>query len=663
MPQNQILPYLAPRAGLNLDNPANLITDLEMSDCRNMSSEDGMLRKRPGLSTHGTNYATGSAIVGADQFGMYDGNKHLFMWNPTNGYRYNATSGLWELVTNGQMLEDCESGWTKGQGADAVAYDSTDFKVTSKSLKVTLNAERSDGDQLAYKDVSTLDISDCDNIAFWIKSSIALSASALEVVVSESNHASGEKTGTYVEVLATALAADTWVYVELAKTLTDFNAVISISLYANATIASGAIIHLDGIRAVDPYSGDDADFWDTAAMKDVDDTTQKFVATNGVDPVQKWQGSGMLRDLNPTFGTSFRAKYVTEFKNHLVFANTTENGNALPQRMRWTNTGETDELTAGNASYFDLKGDDHITGLMKFRGDYLIAAKERSIWLLTATGDSDIFDPAQVIQHTGVVAGRTMQNIGEEVIFLGWDDVCAFNGIEARSLTTKRVRNELMGSIDPANVHRCFGVHFGDVDEYWLFVPQTGSTYPDLVWVYNYSENSWMRHKLAFDMTAHTPYFLDSSRTIGSLIGSIGDQLWRIGDRGLVASAPSTFFGDNNGKVYIHDITNNSDVSTAIDAWFSTKDFMLTGLSGRQRLLRWDLWWRGNGMVIDYSTDRGLNWTRIDTLTANWALEAQSVFFRIDCQMVRFRFRNNTAGETFQFREGRLHWQPGGARL
>ena len=75
---------------------------------------------------------------------------------------------------------------------------------------------------MGYKDISSVDISAHSHIGFWIRSSTNLSANALEVVVSESNHASGEKTGTYVECLSTALTADAWTFVCLEKTLTDF---------------------------------------------------------------------------------------------------------------------------------------------------------------------------------------------------------------------------------------------------------------------------------------------------------------------------------------------------------------------------------------------------------------------------------------------------------
>jgi hypothetical protein len=183
------------------------------------------------------------------------GTIHTLAITITHAYEYQADSDLWLQITPSIDLENCDSGWTAGTSI-TLAYDTSDKIRGTGSAKMTLDAGRSDGDQLAYKDISSVDITSMTHVGFWIKSSVTLAASALEVVVSESNHASGEKTGTYVESLTTALTADTWKFVCLAKTLTDYNAVISCSIYANATLASGIIIRLDDIRAYDELAGD-----------------------------------------------------------------------------------------------------------------------------------------------------------------------------------------------------------------------------------------------------------------------------------------------------------------------------------------------------------------------------------------------------------------------
>jgi len=665
MPRTQIQPILAPRAGLNTDTPADLITELEMSDCQNVMSQDGVIRKRFGYSTLGTNYALGSDVVGADQFGLYSGAKHLLCMTPTDLWRYNATAANWQKITRAIEIDTCEANWAAGSG-DTVAHDTSVFAEGTGSVKITLAAQRSDGNKLAYQNTDydpAKDISTYSKIGFWIRSSASLATNALEVVVSET--ADGAKSGTYIECLATALTANTWTYVELAKTLTECNAVLSVGLYANATIAEGTVIYLDSVRAVKPYTGEDSDFFDTAAIRKTTETEQWFIFSNGVDAIQKWTGSGVAADLAVTFAAgALLAKYVTEFKNHLVLGNTTEVGNSYPQRVRWSDTAKPDDFDNNNASYADLAGDDFITGLIKFRGDYLIIFKERTVWMITATGDSDVFDLSQIIQHTGCPAGRTARNIGTEAFFLGWDDVYAFNGVEARSLTTKRVRNQLMNSIDPEHIARSFAIHFGEYDEYWLFTPKTGSTYPDQVWVYNYRENAWYRHTLAVSMSCHTPYFIDDTRTIGDLVGSIGDQLWRIGDRGFVAYAPSMFLGDVDGNVYVADPGNNNDNTTAVAGWFTTKDFILTGLQARQRCLRLDVYWQGAGLTVAYSIDSGLTWVNLESdLDANNVVARDSIYFRVDCERIRFGFLNNTSDETFQFDKAMLYWQPGGLRL
>ncbi|GAG54808.1 unnamed protein product, partial [marine sediment metagenome] len=64
-----------------------------------------------------------------------------------------------------------------------------------------------------------------NSIGFWIKASTALAAGDVKIVVSESNHASGEQTGTFLEVDCPVLVADTWTFVRSAETLTAYGAV------------------------------------------------------------------------------------------------------------------------------------------------------------------------------------------------------------------------------------------------------------------------------------------------------------------------------------------------------------------------------------------------------------------------------------------------------
>ncbi|KKL13083.1 hypothetical protein LCGC14_2529290, partial [marine sediment metagenome] len=269
----------------------------------------------------------------------------------------------------------------------------------------------------------------------------------------------------------------------------------------------------------------------------------------------------------------------------------------------------------------------------------------------------------------GCAAAKTVQSLGDELVFLGWDDVYVFNGIDYESIGSP-IQNELFGTMDPGAIDKCFGVIIEEQKEYWLFTPSINSDYCDQAWVFNYELSKWTKHDFATvdgsanGISYYGYYEKQSTLTIGDLQGTIGEQVWRFGDRETLEAAPTTLFGDTDGYVYEYDQLVSNDDGGTIDAWFSTKDFMLTQLMERQIILRLDIYFGGGGdLKVAYSTDFGVTWENERTLSGQDTYAIDRVYWRIDCDLVRFRFRNNNAGEHFIFREARIYWQPSGMRF
>lgn len=658
---------------MNYSLQADLISDLEMANCRNVFFEDGLVKKRFGYTQKGGNLPLSGPVIGSDQFYKFDSTSWLLMGTTKDVYRWNATPSTWVHITPSTDLDKCDAGWTSP--SDTLAHDDTDRIEGSKSAKITLVAQRSDEDILAYKDISSVDITGENNIGFWIKSSVALSANALEMVVSETAYASDPKTGAegtnYIETLTTALAADTWTFVRAAKTLTNMNAIINISLYANATIASGAVIRLDDVRGYTPftasYDTNDEYMLSYDYIRKVTETDPWWIVTNGVDPIKYWTGSGNLTNLisdYPSGVTALLAEHVIEFKGHLFLWDVTENGNRYPQRGRWSDTADPEDFLNGNALYVDLTGPDWVQGAIKFKGDYLFVFKERSIWVGYATGDSDVFQFDQKVTGAGCAASKTIEDLGDEIIFLGWDDVYVFDGIDYKSLTEDKVGMELINSINPKQVGKCFGVIIEEQKEYWLFYPSTASDFCDAAWCFNYNLNTWTRHTVDDYISMYGYYQIESTLTIGDLAGTIGEQNWRIGSRTTLQAMPTTLFGDTGGYVYEYDRKVSNDDGTAIDGYFETKDFNPTQFMQRFFVGRLDVYYTGDGLQVWYSTDKGTTWALIDTLSSNANMSnVLRVWMRVDCSQIRFKFRNATASQHFEWSRANLYWRPSGGRL
>ena len=212
------IPIPLAKNGINKDLEPTSLRGIYTPFMKNMILEPSRVKKRLGYSQMGLNLPLTGVGMKLYQYIDARGSYHLIAFTTTHAYEYQTSEKIWLQITPSTDVDECESGWTAG--ANVTNSDDTTYYIKgSKSQKFLTTAALADGDQIGYKDITSLDISAHTHVGFWIRSSIALAASALEVVVSESNHASGEKTGTYLENLATAIVADTWTFVSLEKTL------------------------------------------------------------------------------------------------------------------------------------------------------------------------------------------------------------------------------------------------------------------------------------------------------------------------------------------------------------------------------------------------------------------------------------------------------------
>jgi len=553
MAQTQIEPVLAPRGGLRLDLPSDLISPLEMTDCANVFFEDGLVKKRYGYKRMGGNLPLHGAVMGSDQYYKFGGQNYLLVMTTKDIYQWNPVTSEWDSIG-------------VGTGASG-AYGAGVYGSRAYGMQPNAYGARAYGE----------------------------------------------------------------------------------SFYGSQ---KGSI-----------FTGTDADPFSYDYIRKLTESEPWWVCTNGVDNIKKYNGENLV-DLG---GSPPIAKRLVAFKDYLHLLDVTEGGNRFPQRDRWSDTGNPENWLTGNASYKDLPGADWISNGMKFKGDYMVVLKERSIEVGYATADEEIFEFDCKVTGAGCAAPNTIESLGDEIIFLGWDDVYVFNGIDYEPIGTP-IQRELFRTLNPEQIGRCFGVIIEEQKEYWLFVPSTRSTYPDMAWCFNYNLNKWTRHTFGNYITAFGYYFLERAMTWNDLVGSWDSQAWRWDDRTILSHAPTTLFGDVDGYVFEYDKLTNNDDGTAIDAYFDTKDFVRrdpnTGRVVRQRILQLDVYYTGQSLDVSYSIDKGRNWTAIGTLPASTNMEiARSLYLRLDCERVRYRFRNANLNQHFEFNSANIYWQFAGTRL
>ncbi|MBM3131927.1 MAG: hypothetical protein FJZ95_02695 [Chloroflexi bacterium] len=145
------------------------------------------------------------------------------------------------------MLSECDAAWTSsGTSTITVTTDSSDFKDTPRSNKLTVATAFTTGTMAYYNLPTAMDISYARQISAWVKPSVDVTAGVLRLSV-----CSGTRAATPVDTLSLpALPASTWTQVTLDLTSPGASTLSSIrSVALTAASDPGAItIWLDEVR-------------------------------------------------------------------------------------------------------------------------------------------------------------------------------------------------------------------------------------------------------------------------------------------------------------------------------------------------------------------------------------------------------------------------------
>jgi len=376
------------------------------------------------------------------------------------------------------------------------------------------------------------------------------------------------------------------------------------------------------------FTGTGNDWFSTAVTLD-SGGNDLYVLTNGVDAVQKWDGSA--GNFAPLGGlTAIQARSLVVFKNRLILGHTIESGTRCPRRVRWPIAGDPETWTGTGSGFVELtETPDWVVGFALLK-DRLFILKERSIWELVYVGGTTVFIPELRLGAVGGFTPNVMTSLGDELVFLGSDDIYFYDGFSIESLGPQ-IRGLLYDTetkiINSAKVNRACAAYIEELKEYWLAIPTQGEV-PDLVFKYNFDTKSWVKQTL--EVTAFGFYTVPVGVTWIDLTGTWSAQTWIWLDKPLSSAAPTTLIGTSTGYVKEDDrITKSSDTMI-----FETKDFLFEHAS---RIVECRVQAKGGPFDLFYSADKGVTWTLGGTLQSSSQWTEYTVPFNLTTQTVRFR--------------------------
>lgn len=249
--------------------------------------------------------------------------------------------------------------------------------------------------------------------------------------------------------------------------------------------------------------------------------TDLLVGTNNVDQVFKYSGSGNAAALGGV-PASFLAKAITDYKNYLVFLNTSEAGTRYKGRCRWSGLNNAESYPAAN--YNDSLNNVGQEGMgFGKRGDQLYLFFDRSIQEMVYTGDADTpFLFPTVEPEIGAASGHAIVTVDNNIVFPSQKGIYVMQGGEPQYIS--KDIEDTWESLNASRLPYIQGAHNKRRNEVWFSVSTGANTTNNKVLVYNYVTNQWT----VFDSwNANAFGVFPSSKPLDPILGNYSGFVYR----------------------------------------------------------------------------------------------------------------------------------------
>lgn len=373
----------------------------------------------------------------------------------------------------------------------------------------------------------------------------------------------------------------------------------------------------------------------------------QYIVTNGKDNIKKWSGNvgSSFTDLLGWSAGNVQAKSLANFASRLVAGYTIESGNYCPRRVRWSASGNIEDITSTGSGFVDLVDTpDKVVALVPFKGN-LFVFKERSIWNLQYVGGNQIFLPVPVIDGIGSFSVNGISKMPETIGFYDDNDIYTFDAISTPQSLGIQIRDMLFksnASVNNALANRSCSTYRTDLESFVFSMVPIGGTIPSIMLMYDTVYGSWLQR--IRECTALGYYQSLPGVTWSSLANtwSAATKIWM--DQTLPAAVPFMLIGDSLGNIYQDDrVTQDTSY-----ACYETKDFVFEH-SARWAELRMQLKGLQAGSCdVSYSIDSGASWSMVRryNLQSDWT----DYTFPLNKTCQRMRFRIETYANDFQIK-------------
>lgn len=341
--------------------------------------------------------------------------------------------------------------------------------------------------------------------------------------------------------------------------------------------------------------------------------------------------------------TLTKAKCVKQYNNYLFLANVVVGGVTHKSRILWCNLK--DDLTWLSTSFIDISKDDgqQIVGIIVL-GDRLVVFKERSIHVVTFTGDADVpFTVDKTDSSVGTVGQHSMQEIENGIVFLSYDGFYYFDGSNSYKISLQ-IQSTLL-AYNASRFSQAQSMRQKNKNRYFCSLPSNGQTNNDVVVIWDWQLNAFSLYG-GMAVNAMTTVY----------VAGVDERI---------------YFGDYSGFVYRMD--NGADdyplnVQTAINSYYYTNWKHYDDIVDQKGVPNVVVYYQTNNSIItlvySYDFESADTYTQTFSTATSTSVYGTAVYGtgtyagigggqqRRDLdgrgRVVRFGFKNANMSETFQ---------------
>lgn len=196
---------------------------------------------------------------------------------------------------------------------------------------------------------------------------------------------------------------------------------------------------------------------------------------------------------------SFRCRVMRAHKNFLFALNLQEGATHLQNAYRWSHPADIDGLpfTWDETDASGLAGRSQIAGNsgaiidgLSLRDSFVIYS-QNGIDILEFVGGEFVWRRRSMTSSYGLFNRDSLVEVNGVHFFLADGDVVSNDGNSVQSIMYNRIRTRLVKNANAEYYHRSFAARNDVHKEIWFCVPEGSSEFPNVAYVYNWSDQSW----------------------------------------------------------------------------------------------------------------------------------------------------------------------------